>query len=324
MKTLGLAVWGLGNHALNRILPAISSVKGISLIGVCSRNEKKVLECAKNWNCYGWIDPSEMLNNPNIDIVFLATPIGVHFTLAIQALYAGKHVWCEKPLTCKHKDTKTLIQFAKENSKMVTEAFMYLHHPQFSKVKSFVDDRKTGQVYSVVCRFGIPSLKDPGFRIDPSLAGGALWDVGSYPVSAVLALYPDQDVKVLFSEICKKENYPVDTEGRAILRFSNGATAYLEWGVGMGYKNEIEIWKEKGTFYTDKIFSKPKNYQPTFRIRDKNGNESKDNGSILEQFEEMFCNFYDMFDSPDKIAKEYECIYNRSRVMDEIIRYSDY
>ena len=79
-----------------------------------------------------------MLSNPNIDIVYLATPIGVHFQLAIQVLKAGKHVWCEKPLTCDYKDTKTLVKFAKENRKMVTEAFMFLHHPQFNKVQNLL------------------------------------------------------------------------------------------------------------------------------------------------------------------------------------------
>ena len=323
MKTMGIAIWGLGNHALNRILPALSSVQELSLIGVCSRTEKKVVKCAKNWNCYGWTDPNEMLSNPNIDIVYLATPIGVHFKLAIQVLNAGKHVWCEKPLTCDYKDTKTLIQFAKENRKMVTEAFMYLHHSQFSKVQNFVNDRKTGQIRSVICRFGLPNLKNPGFRIDPSLCGGALWDVASYTVSAVLALYPDQHVQVLFSEICKKENFPVDTEGRAVLRFSHGTTAYLEWGIGVGYKNEIELWSEKGSFYTDKIFSKPENYQPIYRTRDINGNESVDYGDISEQFKEMFYNFYNMFDFPEQIASEYDCILKRARVMDEIVRYAD-
>ena len=190
MNALGIAIWGLGNHARNRILPALSSIQELSLIGVCSRTEKKVVECAQQWNCLGWTDPNEMLNNPNVDIVYLATPIGVHFNLAIQALKAGKHVWCEKPLTCNYEDTKTLVRLARESKKMLAEAFMYLHHPQFSKVKNLVNDGKIGQVHSVICRFGIPILKDPGFRHDPSLCGGALWDVATYTVSAVLALFP--------------------------------------------------------------------------------------------------------------------------------------
>ncbi len=323
MNTLGIAIWGLGNHARNRILPALSSIQELSLIGVCSRTEKKVVECAQQWNCLGWTDPNEMLNNPNVDIVYLATPIGVHFKLAVQALKAGKHVWCEKPLTCNYEDTKTLVHLARENKRMLAEAFMYLHHPQFSKVQNLVNDSKTGQVHSAICRFGIPILKDPGFRHDPSLCGGALWDVATYTVSAVLALFPDQHAQVLFSEVRKKENFPVDTEGRALLRFSHGTIAYLEWGIGVGYKNEIDLWSEKGSFFTDKIFSKPENYQPVYRIRDKNGNESLDYGDKSEQFTEMFYDFYNMFDSPVQIGVEYESILERARVMDEIVKYSN-
>jgi len=320
MKTLGLAIWGLGNHALNRILPAISSLQELSLIGVCSRTEKKVEDCARHWNCYGWTDSTKMLSNPNIDIVYIATPIGVHFEMAIQAIKAGKHVWCEKPLTCDYKDTMTLIQLAKKNKKMLAEAFMYLHHPQFNKVESFFIDVKEDHVHSIICRFGIPNLKNPGFRLDPDLGGGALWDVGSYCVSAVLALRPDQQVQVLFSEIHKTENSLVDKEGRAVLRFSNGTSAYLEWGVGVGYKNEIELWSKKCSFYTDKIFSKPENYQPIYRTRDVNGIESVDYGEISEQFKDMIYNFLNMYDSPDQMLIEYESIRRRAGVMNEIVR----
>ena len=322
MSVLGVAVWGLGRHARNRILPVLTSMNQLSLVGVCSRTEELVTECAQQWGCGGWTNPDDMLDNPDVDIVYIATPIGVHFKLATQALKAGKHVWCEKPLTCDYEDTKSLVYLAEQNQQMLTETFMYLHHPQFSKVQNFVNDCETGQVHSVICRFGIPILENPGFRHDPSLCGGALWDVASYTVSAVLALFPDQHAQVLFSEVRSKENFLVDTEGRALLRFSHGTVAYLEWGTGVGYKNEIDLWSENGSFFTDKIFSKPENYQPVYRIRDRNGNESLDYGNKTEQFKEMFHNFYNMFGSSVQTGVEYERILERARVMDEIIRYA--
>ena len=100
MNTVGIAVWGLGNHALNRILPPLSKIKEFNLIGVCSRSETKVTDCASKWNCHGWLNPNEMLSNTKVDIIYLSSPIGVHFKMALKALKAGKHVWCEKPLTC--------------------------------------------------------------------------------------------------------------------------------------------------------------------------------------------------------------------------------
>ena len=100
MTITNVAVWGLGNHAKKRILPVLSAMDEIGLVGVCSRNRKVVDECAKQWECHGWISPGEMLNCDDVDVVYIATPIGVHFSLSEQALKAGKHVWCEKPLTC--------------------------------------------------------------------------------------------------------------------------------------------------------------------------------------------------------------------------------
>ena len=82
MSLLNLVVWGLGDHAQNRILPALSAMSEIKLIGVCSRNTEVVEECAEQWGCYGWSDSDTMLSSTEVDVVYIATPIGVHFSLA--------------------------------------------------------------------------------------------------------------------------------------------------------------------------------------------------------------------------------------------------
>ena len=109
MSILNVAVWGLGDHSQNRILPALFLMANIRLVGVCSRNVKVVGDCKKRFNCYGWIDTKQMLSSTEVDIVYIATPIGVHFSMAKEAIEAGKHVWCEKPLTCSYEDTQTLV-----------------------------------------------------------------------------------------------------------------------------------------------------------------------------------------------------------------------
>jgi len=319
MSLLNVVVWGLGNHAQNRILPALSAIDEIKLIGVCSRNGEAVQTCAEQWDCYGWNDPEQMLNSTEVDVVYIATPIGVHFSLAKQAIEAGKHVWCEKPLTCRYMDTQTLVLLAEERGKVLTESFMYLYHPQFHRVKKFVNDSKG--VFSVICRFGIPALDRPGFRNSSELCGGALWDVATYTVSALLTLFPNQQVKVIFSEVLTKKGLQVDNEGRAVLRFSQGATAYLEWGVGVGYKNEIDLWTKDGSFFTDKIFSKPKEYRPQYKIRDLNGNESLENGEQSEQFIDMFRNFLRIMNDKEQALTERENILKRAKLMNDIVNF---
>ena len=314
-----MAVWGLGNHAINRILPALASIDEVKLVGVCSRNRRVVDECAKQWKCDGWISPSEMLNCDNVDVVYISTPIGIHFSLSEQALKAGKHVWCEKPLTCDYEETKFLVSLAEKVNKGLTESFMYLHHSQFLRVKQFIDESK--QVHSVICRFGIPALENPGFRNEPKLCGGALWDVASYTVSAVLALFPYQKVDILFSEVQQKEDSPVDTEGRVLLRFSRGATAYLEWGVGVAYKNELDVWADNGSLFTDKIFSKPKDYKPKYYLSDLNGNVSVEHGEQSEQFVQMFHNFVQLIGDEQKKAAERKVILDRAKLMNDIVNF---
>ena len=199
MNDFRITVWGLGKHARTRIIPALSFLKEFSLVGVCSRTEKVVKACAEELDCDGWIDPEIMLGSNKVDIVYISTPIGVHFKLAKMALEAKKHVWCEKPLTCNYNHTKKLIDLAEKNKKMLNEAFMFLYHPQFIKIQNLIKNKELGDVHSVVCRFGIPTLDEPGFRNSAELCGGALWDVASYTVAAVLELFYDQNVQVLFS-----------------------------------------------------------------------------------------------------------------------------
>ena len=114
MNTTNVAVWGLGNHARNRILPALTSIDEVKLVGVCSRNAKVIEECKKQWGCYGWSNPEEMLNQSEVQVVYISTPIGIHFSSTEQALKAGKHVWCEKPLTCEYEETKFLVSLAEK------------------------------------------------------------------------------------------------------------------------------------------------------------------------------------------------------------------
>ena len=138
----------------------------------------------------------------------------------------------------------------------------------------------------------------------------------------MLELFPNQDVQILFSEILFKDDEDVDSEGRVLLRFSNGITAYLEWGVGVSYRNEIDILTSKNSLFIDKIFSKPENYEPLYFFRDMNGNQSIEKGEKSEQFIDMFAHFISMFGSSKKINDEYEKIYRRSELMDEIFKQS--
>lgn len=86
-----IGVWGLGRHATNNILPALALMNEFMLYGVCSRNTDTVFRTAEQWNCKAWTDAAQMLSDSHLDIVYLATPIGLHAEQGTQVLEAKKH-----------------------------------------------------------------------------------------------------------------------------------------------------------------------------------------------------------------------------------------
>ena len=260
MRSLRVAVWGLGSHAVTKILPAISAVSGLKLYGVCSRNITAVSASVHKWDCMGWVEPSSMLCDPNVDIVYVATPIGLHYQHGKQVLDAKKHFWCEKPLTCELNDTLDLVDSARNKGLSICEGQMFLYHPQYQKLIHYIESFRLGNILSLDCKFGIPRLENPGFRTNASLGGGAFFDVGSYPVAAILGLFSKADARLMYAKISMSADSSVDISGQAIITLTNGVNANLEWRINSSYRNEINIWGEKGSLFTTLIFSKYSDY----------------------------------------------------------------
>jgi len=196
VRSLRVAVWGLGRHAITKILPAISAVDGLELYGVCSRNLSTTSSSAHKWNCMKWVDPTSMLCDPKVDIVYVSTPIGLHYQQGKQVLDAKKHFWCEKPLTCKLEDTLELLESAGNKGLSICEGQMFLYHPQYQKLIDYVESFQLGNILSIDCKFGIPRLENESFRTNSSLGGGAFFDVGCYTVAAILGLFSKDEARL--------------------------------------------------------------------------------------------------------------------------------
>ena len=318
MTPTRLVVWGLGRHAVGKLLPAIAVARGIELHGVCSRNAQHVAECSTRWHCKGWTDPALMLCDNETDVVFVATPIALHAEHGRQVLEARKHLWCDKPLTTSRDATVELLELAARGGLAVCEGHMYLHHPQFQQFRRYVTEQRLGRVTSIDCRFGIPRLEQPGFRVDPALGGGALFDVGCYPISAVLALFPNETARVAYASVRCRDAWKLDTDGQAVLELSNHALAHLEWRINSSYRNEIEIWGDRGSVFTDRIFSKPTDYVPRFRLRDTSGSETIETGEAADHFVLMLQNFSQIMHDKDALESEQRRIVRSAYVMDRI------
>ena len=264
-----VAVWGVGRHARKRILVAVKDAESVELIGLCTRDQTVGREEADRMDCFYFSSSEEMLADPGVEAVFLCTPTGLHFSQGQSVLQAGKHLWCEKALTTSYAHSHQLIELAQNKNLFVGEAYMYKYHQQFKKLKEAVKNKQFGRLKRLICRFSIPILDQPGFRVIPGLGASALLDVGSYTFSLASELfdgYPGFEL----TEYLTGTN-AIDQAGFCILAYEGGSKAILDWSYNSCYINQAELWFERGAVFTDKIFSKSNDYRPVLSIRSING-----------------------------------------------------
>ena len=313
-----LAVWGLGAHAINKILPALSSCQQIELYGLYSRNHDVVEQCCREYDIKCWHSEEAFLHDEQLDVVYVSTPIGLHAAQGKKLLESGKHFWCEKPMTTDIDSARELADTADERQLSAFEGMMYLHHPQFAELKSCLNSGKIGRIRTINCRFGIPFLANPGFRYNSKLGGSVCLDVGCYPVSVALELL-EENPEIHDAEIRWLSGYGVDMEGHVRLHDSSGIDAYLEWAMGRSYRNEIDVWGEDGSIYVDRIFSKAEDYTTQLCVKDKSGNQKSIKISAANHFTLMFDSFALIVHSgPVAIAEENKRALRRMYYLDKI------
>ncbi|KZV98797.1 NAD(P)-binding protein [Exidia glandulosa HHB12029] len=213
------------------------------LVAVGSRDEKKAREFADKFapnvegvSTYG--DYAGVYNDPNVDAVYIGSPHTHHFVNARDALLAGKHVLCEKPVTVNAAELRTLLALAKEKKKFFMEAMWTRFQPIAAAIKKAAEDARLGDIRVVQADlsgdFDIHNIPLTHRILDPKLGGGALLDLGPYPlVWAIIALYErPQNNRSKPSKITgtmvKTDLTGVDSNTTFVLDFQNiGAQAIL-------------------------------------------------------------------------------------------------
>ncbi|MBA2721116.1 MAG: Gfo/Idh/MocA family oxidoreductase [Chloroflexi bacterium] len=207
-----------------------------------------------------------LLADPRIDVVYVALPNGLHAEWTIRALEAGKHVLCEKPLALTVDEVDAIAAAAARNRRIAVEAFMYLHHPQTIRAVEIAHSGALGplQVVSSAFSFLLDHPEDP--RIDPTLGGGSLWDVGCYPVSISRRLAGEEPEAV--AALARLDERGVDRTFVGQLRFPSGLLAHFESGFAAADRERVEIVGSDATLVLDSPFlPEPDGPPPRVSIR---------------------------------------------------------
>lgn len=157
------------------------------LVGVASRTLQKAYDFAARFNvkkAYGTYE--ELAFDPEIDILYIATPNQSHYTDMLMALKAGKHVFCEKPITLNKQQLDEVLTLARSKDLLVAEAMTIYHMPLYKELKRNIEAGKYGKLTMIHTQLGVKQIKDPANRFySPDLGGGALLDIGVYALSFI-------------------------------------------------------------------------------------------------------------------------------------------
>lgn len=247
-----LAIIGYGDHVKKNILPAISRVSDITIEAIYVRDPMKYIKHGKNDG-----HPIKFIEDKvsaDVDWVYIATPIATHFKFSEIYLTEGKNVICEKPLTDNAEKTLALLSLAKKNKVQLYEVCMYQNHKQFLHLKRSILDNFVSLkcVHSV---FTVPHFEENNIRYKKNLSGGALLDVGYYPISLIVSLFGEP--KDIQSINYSNAGFNVDLFGSAMFIYDH-FYCIAEWGIGLPYANNTIIVTESQTITYNRCFSKTK------------------------------------------------------------------
>ncbi|WP_340376213.1 Gfo/Idh/MocA family oxidoreductase [Streptomyces sp. SS7] len=260
---LRMGVLGCADIAVRRILPALVEHRSVRLVAVASRDRARSERLAARFGCAAVTGYRALLDRDDIDAVYVPLPPGMHHEWVAEALTAGKHVLVEKPLSTAYAQSAELVAMAERLGLALTENFMFLHHSQHAAVRDMAGEVGELRVFS--SSFGVPPPRSASFRHDPLLGGGALLDVGVYPLRAA-QLHLSGELDVLGACLRVDESTGVDVAGSALLSTASGVTAQLDFGFQHSYRSAYALWGSRGRISVPRAFTPPREHRPVVRL----------------------------------------------------------
>jgi len=177
---------GAGVVATKALAPAVRSARNANLYAVASRDISRALNLSPSC-VYDSYD--ELINDPKVEAIYISLPNNVHASIASRALIAGKAVLCEKPLTMNYQESEELVKVSKASSSLLVEAIWFRWHPRLIKACEQIAAGVIGEITQIDAAFTYVNNNKGNYRFDPALGGGALLDLGPYPLHLIASLF---------------------------------------------------------------------------------------------------------------------------------------
>ena len=248
-KKLRIGFVGCGAIANHKHLPALKMIDEVEVVAFCDIIEERAIETAKEWGIEGaktYTDYKELLKDETIDIVHVCTPNRSHSFISIDALHAGKHVMCEKPMAINAKEAKAMVDAAKETGKKLTIGYQSRFRKDSQYLKTCCMSDELGEIYfakaHALRRRAVPTWGV--FLNEYEQGGGPLIDIGTHALDLTLWMMDNYEPKMVMGSVYKKlgnqkgtanawgdwdiNKYTVEDSAFGYIVMKNGATIILE------------------------------------------------------------------------------------------------
>lgn len=229
-KRLGVALVGLGSYAGGQLAPGLQMTEHCYLSGIVTGSPSKIPVWQKRYgipdkNVYSYETMHEIADNPDIDVIYIVVPPGLHAKYAIRAANTGKHVWCEKPMAMNVEECQAIIDACNQNGVKLSIGYRMQHEPNTQTVIQYAESKPYGEITAAEALAGYagPSSGE-GWRFEADMGGGALYDMGVYTINGLRYATGMEPLRVLSASRHVPDEVDLTTEFE--LEFPGGLRAY--------------------------------------------------------------------------------------------------
>jgi predicted dehydrogenase len=275
--------WGIlstAGIATRRVIPAMQKCEFAEITAIASRSLPKAKQIAASFSipkAYGSYE--ELLADPEIEVIYNPLPNHLHAEWTLKAARNRKHVLCEKPITLNVAETRKLMEAGDEFGVKIGEAFMVRTHPQWLRTRDLVRSGRIGKLRSAAGLFSYFNINPEDVRNVADFGGGALLDIGCYPIKTTRFVFGEEPVRVIAS-IERDPSFKVDRLTSAILEYPSGQSIFTV-STQLVYYQKMHFFGTEGRIDVEIPFNAPTD-KPT-RIFIDNGKDLYANASVVTE-----------------------------------------
>jgi len=281
MQKVRWGVLGVARIATVKVIPAMQRGELSQIAGIASRDRGRAEEAARQLGipkAYGSYD--EMLADPEIEAVYNPLPNHLHVPLSIRAAQAGKHVLCEKPIAMNAAEARELVAVRDRTGVIMGEAFMVRAHPQWLRAMELVRAGRIGKLRTAIGSFCYFNSHAENIRNIQAYGGGALMDIGCYPVKVSRMVFGEEPRRVA-AAIVRDPQFGTDTLTSAALEFPSGHAVFT-CSTQVVANQSMQFMGTTGRLWLDIPFNAIPDQVSRLRLDD--GSDLNGSGVTVEEF----------------------------------------